>query len=43
LEDILEMNELDQQEAQAFTRPSSEFYPRSAGAVRARIDGWYAE
>jgi len=39
LKDILEMNELDRQEAQALTRPSSEFYPQFEVAVRAGVDG----
>jgi hypothetical protein len=43
LKDILEMNELDRQGAQAFTRPSSEFYPQFEAAVRAGVDGWCAE
>ena len=43
LKDILEMNELDRQEAQAFTRPSSGFYPRFRVATRAGIDGWCGE
>jgi hypothetical protein len=43
LQDVLEMNELDREGAQAFTRPSSEFYPQFAAAIRARIDGWYGE
>ena len=37
------MNELDRDGAQDFTRPSSEVYPLFEAAVRARIDGWYAE
>jgi hypothetical protein len=34
---------LDRDGAQDFTRPSSEFYPQFAAAIRVRIDGWYAE
>ncbi len=37
------MNELDRQESQAITRPSSAFYPQFGAAVRAGIEGWYAE
>jgi hypothetical protein len=37
------MNELDRDGAQDFTRPSSEVYPQFEAAIRARIDGWYAE
>jgi hypothetical protein len=43
LQEVLEMNELDREGAQAFSRPSSEFYPQFAAAIRARIDGWYPE
>ena len=43
LKEVLEMNELDQEGAQDFTRPSSEFYPQFEAAIRARIDGWYPE
>ena len=43
LQEVLEMNELDQDGAQDFTRPSSEVYPQFEAAVRARIAGWYAE
>jgi len=43
LKDVLEGNELDRDGAQAFTRPSSEFYPQFEAAIRARINGWYAE
>jgi hypothetical protein len=39
LREVLEGNELDRDGAQAFTRPSSEFYPQFAAAIRARIDG----
>ena len=41
--DILEMDELDRPEPQAFTRPSAAFYPQFEAAVRAGIDGWYPE
>jgi hypothetical protein len=43
LQEVLEMNELDRDGAQDFTRPSSEVYPQFEAAVRARIAGWYAE
>ena len=43
LQEVLEMNELDRDGAQDFTRPSSEFYPQFEAGIRARIDGWYAE
>jgi hypothetical protein len=43
LQEVLEMNELDRDGAQDFTRPSSEVYPQFEAAIRARIDGWYAE
>ena len=43
LKEVLEMNELDREGAQDFTRPSSEFYPQFEAAIRARIDGWYPE
>ena len=43
LKEVLEMNELDREGAQDFTRPSSEFYPQFEAAIRARIDGWYLE
>jgi hypothetical protein len=43
LKNILEMNEPDRQEAQADTRPSSEFYPQFGVAICAEIDGWHAE
>jgi hypothetical protein len=43
LREVLKDNELDRDGAQDFTRPSSEFYPQFAAAIRARIDGWYAE
>ena len=41
LDEVLEMNELDREGAQAFTQPSSEFYPEFSRAIRARIDSWY--
>jgi hypothetical protein len=40
---VLEINSFDRHHAQAFTRPSSELYPRFEVAVRAEIQGWYAE
>jgi hypothetical protein len=43
LQEVLEMNELDRDGAQDFTRPSSEVYPKLEAAIRARIDGWYME
>jgi hypothetical protein len=43
LQEVLEMNELDRDGAQDFTRPSSEVYPQFEAAIRARIDGWYGE
>ena len=43
LRDVLEMNELDREGAQDFTRPSSEFYPQFNAAIRARIDSWYPD
>jgi hypothetical protein len=43
LQEVLEMNELDRDGAQDFTRPSSEVYPQFAAGIRARVDGWYAE
>ena len=43
LHQALEMNELDRDGAQDFTRPSSEVYPQFEAAIRARIDGWYPE
>jgi hypothetical protein len=43
LREVLEGNELDREAAQDFARPSSEFYPQFPAAIRARIDGWYAE
>ena len=43
LQDVLEMNELDRDGAQDFTRPSSEVYPQFEAAIRARIDEWYPE
>ena len=43
LKDVLEGNEFDRDGAQAFTRPSSEFYPQFEAGIRARSDGWYAE
>ena len=43
LQEVLEMNELDRDGAQDFTRPSSEVYPQFEAGIRARIDGWYAE
>lgn len=43
LKEVLEMNELDREGAQDFTRPSSEFYPQFEAAIRARIDEWYPE
>jgi hypothetical protein len=43
LKRVLQINRLDREGAQRFTRPSSAFYPPFAAAIRARIDGWYAE
>jgi hypothetical protein len=43
LQEVLEMNELDRDGAQDFTRPSSEVYPQFEAAIRARIDGWCRE
>jgi hypothetical protein len=43
LQEVLEMNELDRDGAQDFTRPSSEVYPQFEAGIRARIDGWYGE
>jgi hypothetical protein len=43
LQDVLEMNELDRDGAQDFTRPSSEVYPQFEAGIRAGIDGWYGE
>jgi hypothetical protein len=40
LREVLEMNELDRDGAQDFTRPSSEVYPQFEAAIRARIDSW---
>jgi hypothetical protein len=40
LQEVLEMNELDRDGAQDFTRPSSEVYPQFEAAIRARIDSW---
>lgn len=42
LQDVCEMNELDRSGVQAFTHPSSQFYPQFEAALRARIDEWYA-
>jgi hypothetical protein len=43
LQEVLEMNELDRDGAQDFTRPTSEVYPQFEAAIRARIDGWYGK
>ena len=43
LREVLEMNELDRDGAQDFTRTSSEVYPQFEAGIRARIDGWYGE
>ena len=43
LREVLEMNELDRDGAQDFTRTSSEVYPQFEAGIRARIDGWYRE
>jgi hypothetical protein len=43
LKEVLEMNELDRDGAQDFTRPSSAFYPQFEAAIRVRIDEWYGE
>ena len=40
LNEVLEMNELDREGAQAFTHPSSEFYPEFGKAIRAKINEW---
>ena len=40
LQEVLEMNELDRDGAQDFTRPSSGVYPQFEAAVRERIDSW---
>jgi len=42
LDEVLEMNELDENEAQAFVNPSSEFYPGFEEEVRERIYGWFS-
>jgi hypothetical protein len=34
---------LTEKRTRSSRRPSSEFYPQFAAAIRARIDGWYAE
>jgi len=34
---------LSEKRTRSSTRPSSEVYPQFEVAVRARIDGWYAE
>ncbi len=39
LKDILEMNELDRQEAQAFTQPSSELYTQFEGPCGRGLKG----
>lgn len=41
LRDVLEANELDLDDALAFTCPSSEHYPQFAAAIRAEIVDWY--
>ena len=43
LREVLEVNDLGLDEAQSFTRPSSEFYPQFAAAIRAEISAWYDE
>ncbi len=40
LEEVLECNELNGDEAQDFVRPSSEFYPDFASEIRALITQW---
>jgi hypothetical protein len=42
LREVLGFNELDLDDALRFTRPSSEFYPQFAAAIRAEIAEWYA-
>jgi hypothetical protein len=39
LKRVLQINRLDREGAQRFTRPSSAFYPQFATAIRARTDG----
>jgi hypothetical protein len=43
LKRVLQINRLDREGAQRFTRPSSAFYPQFATAIRAMIDEWYPE
>jgi hypothetical protein len=43
LREVLELNELDRDGAQDFTRPSSEVYRQFAAAMRAGSDGWHAK
>lgn len=40
LKNVLSMNELDREGAQAFVQPSSEFYPQFEDLIRSRIDAW---
>lgn len=43
LREVLESNELDLDDALAFTRPSSEHYPQFAAAIYAEIADWYGD